>query len=386
MAWNEPGGDKKDPWGGGKNDGPPDLDEVVRKLQQKFSSLFGGKGPRSTGDGGGKSNAAGLVLAIGALVLLIFAVMESFYTVEQAERAVVLRFGAHVRTEQPGFNWKFPFVEKYYKVDISTVDTIPHSARMLTKDENIVEIDLAVQYIIVNAEDFLFNNRTPLPTISHATSSAIREIVGKSSMDYVITEGRAEVATNAKKLIQNILDRYQSGISILEVTLQDVKPPEQVKASFDDAIKAREDQQRVISEAEAYTNGKLPVARGQAARVTEEANAYRDSVIARAQGESSRFNKLLVEYQKAPEVTRERLYLETMESIYATSNKILVDVKGGNNLLYLPLDQIIKGKMSTSSEEGSDSMTPLSGSGTNLLPSVSTSTRDPIELRRREVR
>ncbi len=349
MAWNEPGGGNKNPWGGRNGDkGPPDLDEIIRKMQTKFGGLFGsggGRTPKNRSPWG-----IGLLAAIAALIWIIY---DSAYIIEPAQRGVVLRFGNHVDTLQPGFSLRFPRpIERVLKVDVDQIRSINHQALMLTQDENIVQIKLAVQYNVKDATAYLFNTRDPDATLKHATSSSVREVVGKSTMDYVLTEGRDSVAVNTQKLLQAIIDRYKTGLQVAKVNLQDAQPPEEVQSAFADAIKAREDEQRLKNEAEAYANEIIPKARGAAAREIEEAKAYRARVVAEAEGDASRFVQLLSEYQEAPVVMRERLYLEAMESVLNRSSKIMVDVKGGNNLVYLPLDKLLRQDESAAPSSG----------------------------------
>ena len=349
MAWNEPGGNgDKDPWGGNRGNrgsqGPPDLDEIFKDLQKKFGSLFGGRGG---GRGGGRSGgsagpggAIGIGLVIG--ILLVFWIATGFYKIEEAERGVVFRFGKHVDTTQKGLHWHLPVpIERVEKVNITKVYTIPINSTMLTQDENIVDIHGTVQYQIADARKYLFNVRNPEISLSQVTESALRESIGRSKMDYVITEGRGEIALQVKDIIQKIVDNYGTGLRMVKVNIQSAKPPEAVKDAFDDVTRAREDEERFKNEAEAYRNEVIPKARGAAARMREEADAYKSEVIARAEGEAERFNELLKEYKKSPRVTRDRLYLDMMESVLNNSSKILVDVEGGNNLLYLPLDKLM---------------------------------------------
>ena len=347
MAWNEPGGNgDKDPWGSNRgnrgNQGPPDLDEVFKNLQKKFGSLFGGKGRRSGGSGGAGIAGGGFGIGLVIAILLVFWIATGFYKVEEAERGVVLRFGHHVETTQRGLHWHLPVpIEHVEKVDVTKIYTIPLNSTMLTQDENIVDILGTVQYQIDNAEKYLFNVRSPEISLAQVTESALRESIGRSKMDYVITEGRGEIAIQVKGIIQEIVNNYQTGLTIFKVNIQSAKPPEAVKDAFDDVTKAREDEERFKNEAEAYRNEVLPKARGAAARMREEAEAYKNEVIARAEGEAERFEALLKEYKKAPEITRERLYLDMMESVLGNSSKVMVDVEGGNNLLYLPLDKLM---------------------------------------------
>jgi len=346
MAWNEPGGNgDKDPWNTNKgnrgNQGPPDLDEVFKNLQKKFGGLFGGKGGRSGSGGTGITGGGfGIGLVIG--ILLLFWIATGFYKIEEAERGVVFQFGKHVETTQKGLHWHLPIpIERVEKVDVTKVFTIPINSTMLTQDENIVDIHGTVQYQIDNAEKYLFNVRKPDISLSQVTESALRQSIGRSKMDYVITEGRGEIAIQVKGIIQNIVNNYQTGLTIFKVNIQSAKPPEAVKDAFDDVTQAREDEERFKNEAEAYRNEVLPKARGAAARMREEAEAYKNEVIARAEGEAERFKQLLKEYKKAPQITRERLYLDMMESVLSNSSKVMVDVDGGNNLLYLPLDKLM---------------------------------------------
>ncbi|KAF0190471.1 MAG: membrane protease subunit HflK [Gammaproteobacteria bacterium] len=364
MAWNEPGDKKNDPWaGGGRDQGPPDLDEVIRRIKQRFGGIFGGGTPRGAGTGG---SLPGVFVVIVAIVAWL--AYDMIYIVEPADRGVVLRFGKFVNTLEPGPNWAFPRpIDTVMKVNIDEVRNVEVGYRslgrgtsdqkvrqeslMLTRDENIVDVKFAVQYKVLEARDYLFNVKDPDATLQQATESAVREIVGKSNMDFVLTEGRSDIANRARSLIQEILDRYKTGLSVIQVTMQDAQPPDEVQDAFFDAIKAREDEQRVINEAEAYSNDVLPRARGAAARLMEEANGYKAEVVARSQGEASRFLALLTEYEKAPVVTRERLYIESMESVLSNTSKVMLDVKSGNNLLYVPLDRLI-------SRDGSSAKAP----------------------------
>ena len=353
MAWNEPGGNgDKDPWSKnrGNNQGPPDLDEVFKNLQKKFGSLFGGKGG---GSGGGSSGSSAGRFGIGlvVVVLLGFWMATGFYKVEEAERGVVFRFGEHVETTQKGLHWHLPTpIERVEKVDVTKVYTIPLNSTMLTQDENIVDILGTVQYQIDDAEKYLFNVRNPEISLSQVTESALRQSIGRSKMDYVITEGRGEIAIQVRTIIQEIVNNYQTGLTIFKVNIQSAKPPEQVKDAFDDVTQAREDEERFKNEAEAYRNEVIPKARGAAARMREEADAYQNEVVARAEGEAVRFEQLLKEYKKAPKITRDRLYIDMMESVLSNSSKVMVDVEGGNNLLYLPLDKLMDRENSTQSK------------------------------------
>ncbi len=348
MAWNEPGGGNnkpKDPWGGG-DQGPPDLDEAIRKLQDKLGGLFGGRGARrggGAGGGGGNAGSGGIpgallgVIAAGALVLWGVA---GFYQVDQQERAVVLRFGKYLDTVQPGLHWNPPLIDSVTKLNTTKVRAVSFREIMLTRDENIVEVSISVQYVIDDPTSFVLKVVEPEVSLSHATLSALRHVVGGTSMDQVLTGGREQIGVDVSRRLQEYLNRYQTGILVSKVTVDDSKPPTQVQAAFDDVIKAREDEERVKSEAQAYANGIVPEARGGAQRVLEEALAYREQVIAKAEGETQRFTKLLDEYLKSPQVTRERLYLEAVQNLLSNNSKVMVDVPGGNNLMYLPLDKL----------------------------------------------
>jgi len=347
MAWNEPGGNgSKDPWGnkgGNKQDGPPDLDEVFKKLNEKVTSLFGGKGGRS---GGGSSSAGGSKgFGFIAAIILVLWGLSGIYIVDEGREGVVLRLGAFDRITDPGPHWYPRFIEKVEIVDVDRVRSInigatTHESLMLTKDENIVDIQFAVQYKVSNAKDYVFNVRDPDTTLRQVTETAMREIVGKNNMDFVIKDGRVQVANGTKDLMRDILESYKTGLVVTNVNMQNAQPPEQVQHAFSDAVKAREDKERLVNEAEAYSNDILPRARGKAARMEQEAAAYRDQIIAKANGETERFLKVLTQYKKAPIVTRERLYLDAMESVLSSTNKVMVDVKKGNNLMYLPLDRL----------------------------------------------
>jgi len=386
MAWNEPGGSgNKDPWGDRKNEqGPPDLDEIIKKLQSKFAGLFGGGGGGSRT--GGRSGG-GIGLGFIAIVLLVIWALSGIYIVDQGRQGVVLQFGAFSKITEPGPHWYPRFIQSVEIVDVEQVRSVnlgrvPDEALMLTQDENIIDIKFTIQYKVKDAQDFLFNVRDPDATLRQVTESAVREIVGKSKLDFVITEGRQDVALRAEKLIQDILDSYKTGLLVVKLNMQDAQPPQQVQAAFDDAIKAREDEQRQINEAEAYANDIIPRARGGAARRIQEAEAYREEIVQIAQGESERFLKVLAEYNKAPKVTRERLYLEAMESVMANSNKVMIDVKKGNSLMYLPIDKMMQSqpRQSTSSQEGGTSSDTSSRSATEQ------DSRSRDRLRTREVR
>jgi len=411
MAWNEPGGSKdKDPWGNrdNKDQGPPDLDEVVRNIQNKLGGLFGGKGGNDNQgggsvSGGGNGSVAG-VMILAFVVIAGIAIANMIYVIQPAERGVVLRFGQYVDSMDPGLNFRLPWpIETVERVNVDEIQNVeigyrsgntgrgtrstsaPSEALMLTRDENIIDIQFAVQYRIKSAKEYLYSVRDPDLTLREATESAVREIVGKSNMDFVLTEGRSDIVGRVQTLIQDILDGYKTGLVVTSVNMQDAQPPEQVQHAFDDAVKAREDEQRLISEAEAYSNDVLPRARGAAAREIEEANAYQEQVIAKAEGDTSRFDQVLEQYVKAPEVMRERMYLETIEAVMSNSSKVMVDVEGGNNLLYLPLDKLIQGGASPQ-VNSSTALPPLSSAqaGTAVNSAREFVQRERESLRGRE--
>ena len=341
MSWNEPGGGNngpRDPWGGG-NQGPPDLDEAFKKLQQSIAGLFGGgrRGGGGPGKGGASNALVGVVLGG---VLAVWGLM-GFYQLDEQERAVVLRFGEYHATLTPGLQWNPPLIDEVITVNTTKVRAAGLREVMLTQDENIVEVSMSVQYVISDPRDFVLQVRDPEVSLQHAAQSALRHVVGDTTMDLVLTEGRAAIGFEVRDRLQQYLNDYTTGIQVSKINIDESKPPAQVQGAFDDVIKAREDEERVKNEAQSYANGIVPEARGGAQRMLEESNAYRDQVIARADGEAQRFNQLLTEYRKAPEVTRERLYIDSVQSVYANTNKVMVDVDGGNNVLYLPLDKMV---------------------------------------------
>jgi modulator of FtsH protease HflK len=342
MAWNEPpGGNKgKDPWGNrGNGEGPPDLDEIVRKMQRGFGGLFGN---RPTGVGG---NQSPLNWIVPILLLMAWLSYDMFYAIDEQERGVVLRFGQYVSTIQPGPNIRMPRpIEKVYRINVGQVRTLTHKATMLTQDENIVDVEVAVQWQISDPAAYIFNVNAPAATLRQVTETAVRRVIGKNELDFVLTQGRGQITQDQQIVMQKILDGYESGILVVTVEMQPAKPPEQVKAAFDDAIKAREDEQRIVNEAEAYSNDIIPKSRGAAARLREESSAYKTKVIAKAEGEASRFTQLLAEYERAPAITRERLYLDSLEEVLSSTTKIMIDAEGSNSLMYLPIDQLLKNR------------------------------------------
>ena len=377
MSWNDSNGDN-DPWKNkGGNQGPPDLDEVVRRMQQKLNSFFSGKGSSGTNKTGPEGKGGPLVL-IGILLLGLLS-WEMLYRIDPAERGVVMRFGKFVSVLQPGPHIRFPRpIEQVVKVNVERIQTLTSDSAMLTGDENIVDVEVAIQYRIKDVEKYLFAIADPDVSVRRVTESAIRDIIGGSTLSFVITEGRAEIATGAQTLIQDILDTYSSGVEVTSVNMQPAKPPEQVKASFDDAIKAREDEQRKINEAEAYRNEVVERSAGEAARIRLDAEGYQKSVISQAQGEASRFSQLYKEYEKAPDVTRNRLYLEAMEQVMSDASKIVIDNDGSSSLMYLPLDKLL--------EKSRDGKQGLNQDVVPYKPATEDSTRNMRDPRARGVR
>jgi len=341
MAWNEPGGgDNKDPWGNRGDQGPPDLDEAIRKLQSQLSGIFGGKG--GGGGGAGASLSGGMIGLVVFALLAIYAFM-GVYQVDQQERAVVFRFGAALEALQdPGLHWNPPFIDDVELVNVTQVRSHSHQSLMLTEDENIVDVSLTVQWVVDDAVAYLVNVKDPEVSLGHATESALRHVAGSSSMDSVITDGREAIAAEVQARLQSYLNTYGTGIFVRKVNIDRSAPPAQVAEAFNDVQKAKEDRQRFINQATAYQQQVVPEARGRAQRQIEEANAYRDRVIAQSKGEAQRFEKLLVEYSLAPKVTRDRLYIDALETVLSNASKVMIDVDGGNNMMYLPLDQLTR--------------------------------------------
>jgi membrane protease subunit HflK len=402
MALNDP------QWGKRRGDGPPDLDEIWGRFNKKLSALLGGKrGPGAPHDGGGSSGAgfnggAGLLAGLVALVWIA----SGFYIVDAGQKGVVTRFGRFVEATDPGPRWHLPYpVEAAEVVNVSGVRTVevgyrndvrskvPKESLMLTDDENIVDLQFAVQYVLKDPMEYLFNNRSPDDAVRQTAEAAIREIVGKSKMDFVLYEGREQIAIDARKLMQEILDRYKTGISISQVTMQNAQPPEQVQAAFADAVKANQDRERQKNEGEAYANDVVPKARGTAARLMQEAEGYRQRIIATAEGEASRFAEVLVEYKKAPGVTRDRLYIDAMQQVLSASSKVIIDQKAGSNMLFLPLDKILQMSANGQAPEVAGKVAPAVEPPATpaAAPSTSSETggtrsRDAFRSREREVR
>ena len=372
MAWNEPGGNK-DPWTR-KPKGNSEVDKLLNEFTKTFKDLLGGTG---SGSGSSKKNTSILIAVIATVYLL-----SGIYIVNDGERGVVLQFGSFHSITSPGPHWVPRFIQKAEIVDVSKIRSNQQKAVMLTEDENIVSVNFAIQYDVKDASDFIFNLRDPDETLNAAGESAIREVVGKNSMDFIITEGRESIAADTKGLLQRLLDEYKSGINVQTVNILEAQPPEQVQDAFSDAIRAREDEQRYINEAEAYRNEIIPLARGEAKQIIEEAKAYKVKIIKSAEGEAIRFNNLYREYEKAPQVTRERLYIETVESVLANTSKVMIDVEGGNNLLYLPLDKLMD---SRSTKPGGLTSTIEPDTMRNSLSDKIRNNRDSFNSRKRDL-
>lgn len=367
MAWNEPGGrdDKNDPWSSGGNDrggrrpngddqGPPDLDEALQKFMDKINSLLGA-GKKSGGSGGGSTGGGqagpgfGFIGVLALLAVVVWAGM-GFYTVDQQERGVILRLGKFTETVQPGLQWNPPLIDEVTILNVTRVRTYDHRSLMLTKDENIVDVDMTIQYVVSDPKNYVLNVRDPEVSLGHASESSLRHTVGATIMDSILTEGRDTLAVEVQARLQRYMEVYGTGLAISRVNIKNATAPSQVQDAFDDVIKAREDEQRVKNQAESYANGIVPEARGTAQRVMEEANAYREEVVAKATGEAERFVALLEAYQLAPDVTRERLYIETLQQVYANTPKVMIDNEGnGNNMMYLPLDKLMERVPATNS-------------------------------------
>jgi membrane protease subunit HflK len=358
MSLNDPGWGN-DPNRGRKGGGPPDLDELWRDFNRRLGGLFGKKGGGTGGDGGGGMPSlsprqfGGGIGLLGILIAVVW-LISGFYIVDASQRGLVLQFGSYKETTDPGLRWRLPWpIQSHEVVNLSGVRTVEvgyrgseknkvlKEALMLTDDENIVMVQFAVQYLLKDPKDYIFKNRHPDDAVIGAAETAIREVVGKNKMDFVLYEGRDVIAANTQKLMQDILDRYVTGIQIRAVTMQSIQPPEQVQAAFDDAVKAGQDRERQKNEGQAYANDVIPRARGTASRLFEESNGYKSRMIATAEGDASRFKQILVEYNKAPEVTRSRMYLETVQQVYSNTSKVMIDAKGQGNLLYLPLDKLM---------------------------------------------
>ena len=363
MAWNEPGGNKpKDPWGGGGDQGPPDLDEALKNLKEKINSVFGGKGGKSGGSSGSGGGSPWPILIIAAVIGVVVYALVGFFQVDQRERAVVLRFGEYNRTVDPGLRWRAPIIEQFQKVDVEQNRRYDITEAMLTRDTNIVSVTLQVQYQVLDPIPFLLKVARPETILEHATSSALRHVVGSATMDDVLKDNREAIRVKVRERLDEYLNRYDTGLVLKQVVLDQTQAPDAVRDAFDDVSRAKEDEDRFKKEAEAYRNSVIPQARGEGKRLEEEAEAYRNRLIDSAKGDAERFTDLLTEYRKAPEVTRERLYLETMTDVYSATSKVLVDVDKGNSLIYLPLEQLVKGGASKARAPQQNGASPSSTS------------------------
>ncbi|TAJ02437.1 FtsH protease activity modulator HflK [Pectobacterium versatile] len=376
MAWNQPGnnGQDRDPWGsssnsggnsggnnnkGGRDQGPPDLDDIFRKLSKKLSDLGGGKGSGSSNSGNSGGPAlGGRIVGIAAVAAVVIWAATGFYTIKEAERGVVTRFGKFSHLVGPGLNWKPTFIDSVRAVNVESVRELATSGVMLTSDENVVRVEMNVQYRVTQPEQYLFSVTNADDSLRQATDSALRGVIGKYTMDKILTEGRTIVRTDTQRVLEETVRPYNMGITLLDVNFQTARPPEEVKAAFDDAIAARENEQQYIREAEAYANEVQPRANGQAQRILEESRAYKTRTVLEAQGEVARFARVLPEYKAAPEITRERLYIETMERVLSHTRKVLVNDKGGN-LMVLPLDQMLRGQGGENTQSNNSSANPL---------------------------
>ncbi|EOX3448084.1 FtsH protease activity modulator HflK [Vibrio paracholerae] len=375
MAWNEPGnnngnnGRDNDPWGnnnrgnnkGGRDQGPPDLDEVFNKLSQKLGGKFGGKGGKGPSFSGGGAIGFGVIAAIAVAVWFF----TGFYTIGEAERGVVLRLGKYDRIVDPGLNWRPRFIDEVTSVNVQAIRSLRSSGLMLTKDENVVTVSMDVQYRIADPYKYLYRVTNADDSLRQATDSALRAVVGDALMDSILTSGRQQIRQSTQQTLNQVIDSYDMGLMIVDVNFQSARPPEQVKDAFDDAIAAREDEERFIREAEAYKNEILPKATGRAERLKKEAQGYNERTINEALGQVAQFEKLLPEYQAAPKVTRDRLYLDSMEQVYSNTSKVLIDSESSGNLLYLPIDKLA----------GQDNK-----AGAQPRPNKSSSAYDQIEL------
>ncbi|PRD15952.1 FtsH protease activity modulator HflK [Pantoea coffeiphila] len=403
MAWNQPGnnGQDRDPWGssnnqggnsggnkGGRDKGPPDLDDIFRKLSNKLGGLGGGK---KGGDGGNsndqrRSGNTGRLVSIAAAAVVVIWAGSGFYTIKEAERGVVTRFGKFSHLVEPGLNWKPTFIDQVRAVNVEAVRELSASGTMLTSDENVVRVEMNVQYRVTNPERYLFSVTSADDSLRQATDSALRGVIGRSTMDRILTEGRTVVRSDTQRELEETIRPYDMGITLLDVNFQTARPPEEVKAAFDDAIAARENREQKVREAEAYANGEIPVARGKAQETLERARAYKARVTLEAQGEVDSFARILPEYKAAPQITRERLYIETMERVLGHTRKVLVNDKG-NSLMVLPLDQLMRGQSGSAPASSGDStnlmrLPPASSGSERASSSTSFSPDDIMDQRR----
>ncbi|MBK0098062.1 FtsH protease activity modulator HflK [Erwinia sp. S63] len=398
MAWNQPGnnGQDRDPWGssnnqggnsggnkGGRDQGPPDLDDIFRKLSKKLGGLGGGKQSDNNGQRGGGSG--GKLVGIVAVAAVVIWAASGFYTIKEAERGVVTRFGKFSHLVEPGLNWKPTFIDQVRAVNVEAVRELAASGVMLTSDENVVRVEMNVQYRVTNPEQYLYAVTSADDSLRQATDSALRGVIGRSTMDRILTEGRTVVRSETQRELDETIRPYNMGITLLDVNFQAARPPEEVKASFDDAIAARENREQYVREAEAYSNEVQPRANGQAQRILEEARAYKERTVLEAQGEVARFALLLPEYKAAPQITKERLYIESMERVLSHTRKVLVNDRG-NSLMVLPLDQLMRGGQASGGQNGQKNTNlmklPSSGSSASNDDSSSYSPSSIMDQRR----
>ena len=374
MAWNEPGNNDKDPWKnkGGKNQGPPDIDELFNDLGKKVSGIFGGKkgGKSSGGSSPSGKNMSTIGISLVLIIALIVYAFSGFYTIKEAEKGLVLRFGQYAGTVSPGINWKWTFVDRIIPVDMQSTREMQSSGFMLTQDENVVQVEMQIQYRVIDARNYVFSVTNADDSLNQSLDSALRYVVGHSKMDDILTSGREIVRQSVWSELDKIIEPFNLGLIIVDVNFKDARPPNEVKDAFDDAIAAQEDEVRFLREAEAYARGIEPRARGRVKRMEQEAIAYKGQTVLDAQGAVARFERILPEYQAAPEVTRQRLYLATMEKVYSNTSKVMVDVDGGNNMMYLPLDKIMQQQQSTNQRVTPQSQ-PQSQTSVNSAPSTS---------------
>ena len=374
MAWNEPGNQNgKDPWGNnnrGGNQGPPDLDQALKQLMDKLNGLFGGSSNGGGNNDGSNSQGVGGIILIFAVLFVVFMAWKSIYTIDEQQRGVVLQMGEYSRTLDPGLRIVIPLIEKVIPVNVTNVRNAELKQEMLTQDENVVEIDLNVQYTVSDPVAFALRVEDPEQSLQHSVESALRHEVGSTNLDPILTEGRAVLADTTRTRLQDYMDTYQTGINVSVVNIKEARAPSAVQSAFDDVQKAKLDKERYVNEAEAYKNTVIPEARGKAQRMLQEASAYKDQVVAKAQGEADRFEALLVEYNKAPEVTRERLYLDAISEVYANTSKVLIDVEGGNNMMYLPLDKIVSQRSASSVVTADDSSNSISDIADQVIDEI----------------
>jgi modulator of FtsH protease HflK len=397
MSLNDPQWGKR---GNNNSGGPPDLDEIWRNMNRRMNELFGRRAEdreaNGGGNGGGRKLPVGGGVLLGLLVLIVW-FASGFYIVDEGRRGVVTRFGKYTETTQPGPRWHLPFpLEAVDIVDFKQVRTVEigyrnspanrnaKEATMLTEDENIIDIQFAVQYDLVSAEAFVFNNRKPEEMVKFVAESAIREVVGRAKMDFALYEGREQIAAQTREQMQKLMDLYRTGVNVQKVTLQSVQPPEKVQAAFDDAVKAQQDRVRLVNEGQAYANDVVPRARGLASRLLEEANGYNTEVTQRAEGDASRFRSVLTEYAKAPGVTRDRLYLDMMQSVLGNTSKVIVDQKGSGNLLYMPLDKLMQQGAAAAAQDAQQPPRPAAAPTPEPAPQAEPPrTRDGLRTRER---